>query len=209
MIKNPALLITLLFLQASIVSIAYGQTPSGEELLSLHQVTTAEQVNIANPIEGSLLYNPTDKKIYVYTGSSWVETSGSSGGLNDLSFNANSGKLSLSDPATRGNEVDLSSYVRLAPIKEITSNYTIQAADTGHVFRVNSSTAVTLTFPSGLPTGFHISVYQYGTGAVNFIGNGATLYNRLNRYKTAGQHAGAGIVSTANNEFHLVGDLKK
>ena len=209
MISRGGLFNFLFLLMSSTVSLLHAQTPSGKDLISLHQINTAEQINISDPIEGSLLYNPGDKKIYVYTGSNWVDIGGNSGGSNDLSFDSNNGKLSLSEPATADNEVDLSSYVRLAPIKEITSNYTLQASDTGKVLRVNSGTDVTLTFPSGLPLGFHISVYQYGSGTVSFTGSGATVHNRSNRFRTAGQHAGAGIVCTAINEFHLVGDLKK
>ncbi len=197
-----------LFLLLLFSAITYAQVPAGEELLGLHQISTADHLNITNPIEGSLLYNPADKKIYLYNGSNWVDTSGSASG-NDLSFNSNEGKISLSNPNTPGNEVDISNYVRLAPIKEVNANYILQATDTGQVFRVTSSSDITLTFPSGLPVGFHISVYQYGTGTVTFSGSGATIYNRSNRFKTAGQHAGAGIVCTSANEFHLVGDLKK
>ncbi len=199
----PYLLVFFLF-----SVIAYAQVPSGEELLGLHQISTADHINISNPIEGSLLYNPADKKIYLYNGTTWVQTN-SSGTGNDLSFNATEGKISLSNPSTPGNEVDISDYVRLAPIKEITTSYTLQTADSGYVLRVTSSTDITLTVPSGLPVGFNISVYQYGTGAITFSESGTTVYNRSNRFKTAGQHAGAGIIATATNEFHLVGDLKK
>lgn len=189
--------------------LSFGQTPSGNELLGLNTVASADLINISNPVVGSLLYNPTDEKIYVYTGSSgWVQT-GSGGSATDISFNSANGKLTLSAPATPGNEVDLSSYVRLAPIKEVLSNYTLQATDTGHVLKVNSSTDVTITVPSGLPTGFNISIYQYGTGIITFNGSGTTLFNRSDRFKTAGQHAGVGIVCMTTNEFHLVGDLKK
>lgn len=200
--KKSYLYLFLLF-----TAFAYGQVPSGEELMGLHQISTSDHLNITNPIEGSLLYNPADKKIYLYNGSNWVETGSNSG--NDISFNNSTGKISLSNPVTPGNEIDISNYVRLAPIKDIAGNYTLQSSDTGQVLRVTSSSDITLTFPSGLPTGFHISVYQYGTGTVTFVGSGATIYNRSNRFKTAGQHAGAGIISTAANEFHLVGDLKK
>ncbi|WP_159086001.1 beta strand repeat-containing protein [Flavobacterium faecale] len=89
-----------------------------------------------------------------------------------------------------------------------TSNYTLVAADNGKVFTFNSATAVTLTVPTGLTIGFNVSVYQIGSGNVTVSG-GATILNRLSRFKTAGVSAGIGLVITATNTAHLTGDLKK
>lgn len=43
----------------------------GNFLLGLTHVTNAELGSIINPIEGALLYNSSDKKISLYTGSNW------------------------------------------------------------------------------------------------------------------------------------------
>ena len=102
--------------------------------------------------------------------------------------------------------------IRVAPVKQVTADYTLLAADTGYVIYVNSSIGVTIniTLPSGLVDGFNVSVYQQGTDTVNFInGSGATVVNRLSRYKTAGRYAGVGIVKYTGNQFTLTGDLKK
>ena len=96
-----------------------------------------------------------------------------------------------------------------APIKNITSNYTLLEAYNAHVITVNSATDVTLTLPAGLLEGFNVSVYQTGVGKVLFVGAGTTLKNRLNRFKTAGLDAGIGIIATATDIFHLTGDLKR
>jgi len=90
-----------------------------------------------------------------------------------------------------------------------TASYTLVAADNRAVLTFNSSTPVTLTIPSGFPVGYNVSVYQTGTGKVTIVGSATTVLNRLNRFRTAGQDAGVGIVSTANNVYHLTGDLKK
>ncbi len=90
-----------------------------------------------------------------------------------------------------------------------TSNYTLTANDNSKVFTFSSASDLTLTVPSGLPIGFNISIYQTGTGRVTITGAaGVTVLNRLSRFRTAGQHAGAGLVSTSTNSFHLTGDLR-
>jgi len=90
-----------------------------------------------------------------------------------------------------------------------TGNYTLQASDDSAVLTFDSTTDVTLTIPAGLPVGFNVSVYQINTGKVIVSGSGATVKNRLSRFKTAGKDAGIGIVSTATDIFHITGDLKK
>ena len=90
-----------------------------------------------------------------------------------------------------------------------TANYTLQASDNGEVLTFNSATPVTLTIPSGFPVGYNVSVYQTGTGKVTIVGSGATILNRLNKFRTAGKDAGVCIVSTATDTYHLTGDLRR
>jgi len=88
------------------------------------------------------------------------------------------------------------------------SDYTLQSSDNGAVFTFNSTSEVTLTVPSGLPTGFNVSIYQISTGKVIISGvTGVSIKNRLSRFRTAGKDAGAGLVSTATDIYHLTGDL--
>jgi len=60
--------ICLFFLLASFVS--YGQI-EGELLLGLVNATTVEMNATINPIQGSLLYNTDEERIYQYNGTSW------------------------------------------------------------------------------------------------------------------------------------------
>lgn len=46
-------------------------------MLGLNSVPTTALGNITSPIIGSLLYNPTDEKVYVYTTTGWSATSAS------------------------------------------------------------------------------------------------------------------------------------
>ena len=94
-------------------------------------------------------------------------------------------------------------------ITEKTTNYTLALTDNYTVLTFNSTSNVTLTIPTGLPEIFNVSIYQTGTGKVEFIGAGGVIIISLkNRFKTAGQDAGAAIIATATNSFHLTGDLK-
>ncbi|MGG8498112.1 hypothetical protein ACQY1Q_17030 [Tenacibaculum sp. TC6] len=100
--------------------------------------------------------------------------------------------------------------IKLAEVVNKTSNYTLTANDNGKVFTFNSSTDMTLTVPNGLPVGFNISIYQTNTGKVTVSGSGGTtILNRLSRFQTAGKDAGAGLICTSTNNFHLTGDLKR
>lgn len=91
-----------------------------------------------------------------------------------------------------------------------TSNYTLTAADDGNVITFNSATNVTLTVPAGLEVGFNVSLYQLGIGRVTIIGAGSVnVLNRLSRFNTAGPNAGAGLICTAIDTFHVTGDLKR
>lgn len=91
-----------------------------------------------------------------------------------------------------------------------TGNYTLLDTDNHNILTFNSATDITLTVPTGLPTGYNVSIYQIGDGKIFISGvSGVTIKNRLLRFKTAGKDAGAGIISTNTNVFHLTGDLKR
>lgn len=95
-------------------------------------------------------------------------------------------------------------------VDEKTANYTLLPSDDGNVLKFTGASDVTLTIPAGLDIAFNISVYQLGTGKVTITAaSGATVNNRLSRYVLAGQNAGAGIICTATNTYHVTGDLKR
>jgi len=94
-------------------------------------------------------------------------------------------------------------------IKPLTASYTLTLDDDECGLTINSTNDVVLTVPAGLPIGYHVSVYQIGTGQITITGNGSVIRNRLLRFKTAGQDAAAGILCTSANVFHISGDLKR
>ena len=96
-----------------------------------------------------------------------------------------------------------------AKVVEKTGDYTLVQGDNEAIFTFNSSSAITLTIPSGFPVGYNVSIYQTGTGKVTVVGNGTSIKNRLSRFRTAGKDAGVGIISTASDVYHLTGDLRR
>ncbi|WP_435263339.1 hypothetical protein [Tenacibaculum sp. nBUS_03] len=128
------------------------------------------------------------------------------GSFSDSNSNTGSNGQILSSTVTGTEWVD----PNLPEVINKTASYTLTSADNGKVFTFNTVTDVTLNVSAGLPIGFNISIYQVNTGKVEIIGvGGVTVLNRLSRFKTAGKDAGAGLICTSTNNFHLTGDLKR
>jgi len=144
-----------------------------DELVQIHALTTAEITALSTPSDGTLAFDSTIKKLYVYANGTWKP------------------------------------LIFAAKVIEKTGNYTLTQGDNEAIFTFNSSSAITLTIPSGFPVGYNVSIYQIGTGKVTVVGSGTSIKNRLSRFKTAGKDAGVGIVSTASDVYHLTGDLRR
>jgi hypothetical protein len=66
--------------------------------------------------------------------------------------------------------------------------------------RCTSGSAVTITLPNNLPVNFNVMLIQAGAGQIAFsFATGATLVNCQSHTKTAGQHATALLLVTANS----------
>lgn len=94
-------------------------------------------------------------------------------------------------------------------IRDVTANDSLVSADFGKNIRVNSASAVTITIPSGLPTGFYCFVTRKGAGAVTIAaGSGVTLNAAGSRYKIAEQQGRVAIdYDGASNTYLLVGNF--
>jgi hypothetical protein len=98
-------------------------------------------------------------------------------------------------------------YGQVAELTSSTTNYTLVRQDSGKFLNVNSGSAVTITVPTGLPTGFTVSLCQLGAGQVTVTGAvGVTINNRQSHTKTAGQYSVASLVGTSANTYVFVGD---
>ena len=87
------------------------------------------------------------------------------------------------------------------------ASWTVTEGVCGAVLVCNSAIDMTLTLPTGLSSGFNLTVLQAGIGKVTIAaGSGVTLYGR-NGLKTAAQYAVIGIFSAvATNTFFVTGD---
>ena len=87
------------------------------------------------------------------------------------------------------------------------TTYTLVAADNGKVVTLSNSSAITLTVPVSLPTGFNCSIVQLGAGQVTITASSTTIHNRQSFTKTAGQYSAVTILQYATNTFLTQGDM--
>jgi hypothetical protein len=177
--------------------------------LLIPRMTSTQRGNIASPANGLLVYQ-TDGIIgfYVNTGTSaspawtrinidWVKTG------NDIAYNT--GNVSTTGTLTGGNSSTSSISGFGANINtQSGTTYSIDATDNGKVIQTTSSSAITLTIPTGLPTGFNCTVVQMGTGQITFSG---TLLNRTGFTKSASQYAVISILNLGSNNYIVTGEM--
>lgn len=174
----------------------------------LPRMTSAQRTAIASPANGLLVYQ-TDlvAGFYVNTGTSgapiwtrvnmdWTRTG------NDLSYTA--GNISTTGALTGGNTNASTISGFAANINSVTANYSITAADNGKIIQSTSASAITITIPTGLPTGFNCTVVQMGAGQVTFSG---TYLNRGGFTKTASQYAVVSIIHFGSDSILVTGEM--
>ncbi len=135
--------------------------------LLIPRMTSSQKGNIATPANGLFIYQ-TDgvAGFYVNTGTSaspvwtrinmdWVRTG------NDIAYTA--GNVSTTGTLTGGNTSASSISGFSANINSQSgTTYTIDATDNGKVIQTTGASAITITIPAGLPTGFNCTVVQMG-----------------------------------------------
>jgi hypothetical protein len=172
------------------------------------RMTAAQKTAISLPATGLLVYQtdaPTG--FYVNTGTSaspvWLRISNDwtkSG--NDISYTA--GNVSTTGNLTGGNASTSTISGFAANVASIAANYSITSADNGKVIQSTSASAITITVPAGLPTGFNCTVVQMGAGQITFSG---TYLNRTGFTKTASQYAVVSILHLGSNSIILTGEM--
>lgn len=128
--------------------------------------------------------------------SNWIRTG------NDIAFTA--GNISTTGALTGGNSSTSSLSGFAANVATISANYSITAADNGKVIQSTSATAITVTIPTGLPTGFNCTVVQMGAGQITFSG---TYLNRTGFSKSASQYAVVSILHLGSNSIIVTGEM--
>jgi hypothetical protein len=95
-----------------------------------------------------------------------------------------------------------------AKITSISTSYSLAATDNAEVIQSTAASAITITIPTGLPTGFNCMVLQYGAGQITFAAaSGVTIINRNSYTKTLGQYAIATVLHLGSNIVVISGEL--
>jgi len=177
--------------------------------LLIPRLTSTQKTSISSPANGLLIYQ-TDGVIgfYVNTGTAaspvwtrinmdWVKTG------NDIAYTT--GNVSTTGTLTGGNSSSSSISGFSANINtQSGTTYTIDATDNGKVIQSTGATAVTITIPTGLPTGFNCTVVQMGAGQITFSG---TYLNRTGFTKTASQYSVVSILNLGSNNYIVTGEM--
>jgi hypothetical protein len=181
---------------------------STDKGLLIPRMTSAQRGLISLPANGLLVYQ-TDGVIGFYVNSgtsaspSWlrINTDWTKSG-NDISFTT--GNVSLSGNLAGGNSSTSNISGFAANITSVSANYSITSADNGKVIQSTSASAITITIPTGLPTGFNCTVVQMGAGQVTFSG---TLLNRTGFTKTASQYSVVSILHLGSDKIIVTGEM--
>ena len=181
---------------------------STDKGLLIPRMTSTQKGNIASPANGLLIYQ-TDGVVgfYVNTGTTaapvwtrinmdWIKSG------NDISYTA--GNVSTTGTLTGGNSSTSSISGFAANVASISANYPITAADNGKVIQSTSASAITVTIPAGLPTGFNCTVVQMGAGQITFSG---TYLNRTGFTKSASQYSVVSILHLGSNSIIVTGEM--
>lgn len=212
------IIVFLLFTQALLAQTGIGtSTPNASAKLEvaatdkgflLPRMTATQRSAIATPANGLLVYQTDgDAGFYVNTGSSssvvwtrvnmdWSRTG------NDLSYT--NGNVSTTGNLTGGNASTSTISGFGANVATISSGYNLTAADNGKIIQSTSASAITVTIPTGLPTGFNCTIVQMGTGQITFSG---TYLNRGNFTKTASQYAVVSIMHLGSDKIIVAGEM--
>jgi hypothetical protein len=95
-----------------------------------------------------------------------------------------------------------------ANISSISASYTLAATDNAEVIQSTAAAAITITIPTGLPTGFNCMVFQYGGGQISFAAaSGVTIINRNAYTKTLGQYSIVTVLHLGSNIVVISGEL--
>jgi hypothetical protein len=184
------------------------EVASTDKGLLIPRMTKAqrEAITLSSAANGLMVYQTDDLAgFYVNTSANttiawtrvntnWIRTG------NDISYTA--GNISTTGTLTGGTASSLSGFA--ANIASTAINYSLTAADNGKVIQSTSASAITITIPTGLPTGFNCTVVQMGAGQVTFSG---TLLNRTGFTKTASQYSVVSILHLGSNNILVTGEM--
>lgn len=172
------------------------------------RMTAVQRAAIPTPANGLLVFQTDGTSgFYVNTGTAgapswtrlnidWIKTG------NDIAYTA--GNVSTTGNLTGGSSSTSAISGFSANVSSVSANYTLLATDNGKIIQSTSSSAITITIPSGLPTGFNCTIVQMGAGQISFSG---TYFNRGNFTKTASQYALVSIIHLGSEKIIVSGEM--
>jgi hypothetical protein len=167
-----------------------------------------EAITLSSAANGLMVYQTDDLSgFYVNTSTTttvaWsrVNSNWNRSG-NDISYT--SGNVSTTGNLTGGNTSNSTISGFGANVTTISAGYNLTAADNGKIIQSTSATAITVTIPTGLPTGFNCTIVQMGAGQITFSG---TYLNRGGFTKTASQYAVVSIMHLGSNSIIVAGEM--
>jgi hypothetical protein len=177
--------------------------------LLIPRLTSTQKGNISSPANGLLIYQ-TDGVVgfYVNTGTpaspvwtrinmDWTRTG------NDIAYTV--GNVSTTGTLTGGNSSTSSlSGFGVNINTQAGTTYSIDATDNGKVIQTTGASAITITIPAGLPTGFNCTVIQMGAGQITLSG---TYFNRTGFTKSASQYSVISILNLGSNNYIVTGEM--
>jgi hypothetical protein len=167
-----------------------------------------EAITLSTSANGLMVYQTDDLVgFYVNTSttttvswtrinSNWIRTG------NDIAYTA--GNISTTGTLTGGNSSTSSLSGFAANVASIAANYSITSSDNGKVIQSTTASAITVTIPTGLPTGFNCTVVQMGAGQITFSG---TYLNRGGFTKSASQYSVISILHLGSNSIIVTGEM--
>jgi hypothetical protein len=170
--------------------------------------TQREAITLSSAANGLMVYQTDDLAgFYVNTSTTttvaWTRVNSNwnrSG--NDISYT--SGNVSTTGNLTGGNTSASTISGFGANVATISGAYSLTASDNGKIIQSTSASALTVTIPAGLPTGFNCTIVQMGAGQITFSG---TYFNRGGFTKTASQYAVVSIMHLGSNSIIVAGEM--
>jgi hypothetical protein len=170
--------------------------------------TQREAITLSSAANGLMVYQTDDLAgFYVNTSTTttvaWtrVNSNWTRSGT-DISYT--SGNVSTTGNLTGGNTSTSTISGFGANVATISGAYSLTASDNGKIIQSTSASAITVTIPTGLPTGFNCTIVQMGAGQITFSG---TYVNRGGFTKTASQYAVVSITHLGSNSIIVAGEM--
>ncbi len=86
------------------------------------------------------------------------------------------------------------------------ATFDVAAADNNKLFLINSSLAVAVNIPTGLPVGFSCQFIQTGVGVITLAGASGVTLNSANGLTSRAQNSAVGLVMSSSSAGYVFGD---